>query len=121
MAEPSTRLTPQEAFLEAATLKAKKHGGGLKLFSGNGNTGLSLESAKLLGVNLGRATVGSFADGESNVRIHENVRGKDVHVLQPTCPPDNNNRCRAGAGHTARHCCCIFLLFSIVLYLSGGP
>jgi ribose-phosphate pyrophosphokinase len=90
-AEPSTTMTPDEARLEAATLKAKKHGGGLKLFSGNGNMGLSLEIAKLLGVNLGRATVSSFADGEINVMIHENVRGKDVYIIQPTCPPVNNN------------------------------
>ncbi|KAL7530549.1 hypothetical protein ACHAXR_003553 [Thalassiosira sp. AJA248-18] len=90
-AEPSTHMTPEEARLEAATLKAKKHGGGLKLFSGNGNMGLSLEIAKLLGVNLGRATVSSFADGEINVMIHENVRGKDVYIIQPTCPPVNNN------------------------------
>mmetsp|Transcript_17384 Transcript_17384/g.37539 ORF Transcript_17384/g.37539 Transcript_17384/m.37539 type:complete len:491 (-) Transcript_17384:223-1695(-) len=90
-AEPSTHMTPDEARLEAATLKAKKHGGGLKLFSGNGNMGLSMEIAKLLGVNLGRATVSSFADGEINVMIHENVRGKDVYIIQPTCPPVNNN------------------------------
>jgi len=89
--EGSTTMTPEEARLEAATLKAKKHGGGLKLFSGNGNMGLSLEIAKLLGVNLGRATVSSFADGEINVAIHENVRGKDVYIIQPTCPPVNNN------------------------------
>jgi ribose-phosphate pyrophosphokinase len=91
MAEPSTLMTPEEARLEAATLKAKKHGGGLKLFSGNGNMTLSLEIAKLLGVNLGRATVSSFADGEINVMIHENVRGKDVYIIQPTCTPVNNN------------------------------
>lgn len=90
-AEPSTTMTPDEARLEAATLKAKKHGGGLKLFSGNGNMTLSLEIAKLLGVNLGRATVSSFADGEINVMVHENVRGKDVYIIQPTCPPVNNN------------------------------
>ena len=89
--EGSTTMTPEEARLEAATLKAKKHGGGLKLFSGNGNMALSLEIAKLLGVNLGRATVSSFADGEINVAIHENVRGKDVYIIQPTCPPVNNN------------------------------
>lgn len=89
--EGPTHMTPEEARLEAATLKAKKHGGGLKLFSGNGNMGLSMEIAKLLGVNLGRATVSRFADGETNVMIHENVRGKDVYVIQPTCPPVNNN------------------------------
>ena len=90
-AEDSTLMTPEEARLEAATLKAKKHGGGLKIFSGNGNMGLSIEIAKLLGVNLGRATVSSFADGEINVQVHENVRGKDVYIIQPTCPPVNNN------------------------------
>jgi len=84
-------LSEEEKRLEEAALKAKKHGGGLKLFSGNGNLALSLEVAKTMGINLGKATVGSFADGEVNVQIHENVRGKDVYVIQPTCPPVNNN------------------------------
>lgn len=86
-----SELTAEEERLEEAALKAKKHGGGLKLFSGNGNMGLSLEIAKILGINLGKATVGQFADGEVNVQIHENVRGKDVYIIQPTCPPVNNN------------------------------
>jgi len=84
-------MTVQEARLEAATAKAKRHSAGLKLFSGNGNMGLSLEVAKVLGINLGKATVGRFADGEVNVMIHENVRGKDVYIIQPTCPPVNDN------------------------------
>jgi len=84
-------VNPQEARLEAMASKAKRHAGGLKLFSGNGNMALSLEIAKILGINLGRATVGRFADGEVNVMIHENVRGKDVYVVQPTCPPVNDN------------------------------
>ena len=84
-------LTEQEARLEKAAHKAKKHAGGLKLFSGNGNMALSLEIAQILGINLGKATVGRFADGETNVMIHENVRGKDVYVIQPTCPPVNDN------------------------------
>ena len=91
MTKPSTRMAPQEALLKAATLKAKKHGSGLKLFSGNNNMGLSLEITKLLGVNLGRATISSFADGDINVRIHKNVRGKDVYIIQPTFPHVNNN------------------------------
>lgn len=86
-----SELTAEEERLEEAALKAKKHGGSLKLFSGNGNMGLSLEIAKILGINLGKATVGQFADGEVNVQIHENVRGKDVYIIQPTCPPVNNN------------------------------
>ncbi|GMH68764.1 hypothetical protein TL16_g05005, partial [Triparma laevis f. inornata] len=52
---------------------------------------LAAEISKLLGLNLGKATVGRFADGEVNVMVHENVRGKDVYVIQPTCPPVNEN------------------------------
>ena len=88
---PTAEITAQEKRLEEATLKAKRHGGGLKLFSGNGNLALSLEIARTLGINLGKATVGKFADGEINVQIHENVRGKDIYIIQPTCPPVNNN------------------------------
>lgn len=50
-----------------------------------------MEIARTLGISLGRATVGSFADGEVNIQIHENVRGKDVYIIQSTCPPVNNN------------------------------
>jgi hypothetical protein len=84
-------MTQSEARIEEATRKAKQHSGGLKIFSGNGNMSLALEIARHLGVNLGKATVGKFADGEVNVVIHENVRGKDVYVVQPTCPPVNDN------------------------------
>ena len=84
-------LTADELRIEEATRKAMQHSGGLKLFSGNGNMALSLEIARHLGMNLGRATVGKFADGEANVVIHENVRGKDVYIVQPTCPPVNDN------------------------------
>jgi len=84
-------ITAQEKRLEEAANKAKKHAGALKLFSGNGNLALSLEIANTLGINLGKATVARFADGEVNVRILENVRGKDVYVIQPTCPPVNDN------------------------------
>jgi len=84
-------ITREEQRLEEAAIKAKKHAGGLKLFSGNGNLALSMEIARTLGINLGKATVGKFADGETHIQIHENVRGKDVYVIQPTCPPVNNN------------------------------
>jgi len=77
--------------LENKFKKAKRHTGGLKVFSGNGNMGLAMEIAQVLGINLGKATVGRFADGEVNVQIHENVRGKDVYIIQPTCPPVNEN------------------------------
>jgi hypothetical protein len=84
-------LSEAEAKIEEATRKAKQHSGGLKIFSGNGNMSLALEICRHLGVNLGKATVGRFADGEVNVVIHENVRGKDVYIVQPTCPPVNDN------------------------------
>lgn len=84
-------MTAQEWEIEKATKKAKQHSGGLKLFSGNGNLALSLEICRYLGINLGKATVGRFADGEANVVVHENVRGKDCYVIQPTCPPVNDN------------------------------
>jgi N-terminal domain of ribose phosphate pyrophosphokinase len=84
-------MSEAEARIEEATRKAKQHSGGLKIFSGNGNMSLALEISRHLGVNLGKATVGRFADGEVNVVIHENVRGKDVYIVQPTCPPVNDN------------------------------
>lgn len=91
MKQGESDITQEEQRLEEAAIKAKKHAGGLKLFSGNGNLALSMEIARTLGINLGKATVGKFADGETHIQIHENVRGKDVYVIQPTCPPVNNN------------------------------
>jgi hypothetical protein len=89
-ADQST-MTAEEARIEEATRKAKQHSGGLKIFSGNGNMPLAMEITRYLGINLGKATVGRFADGEVNVQINENVRGKDVYIIQPTCPPVNDN------------------------------
>ena len=86
-----TEMTPSEARLEESARKAKQHSGGIKVFSGNGNMSLALEITRHLGISLGKATVGRFADGEVNVVIKENVRGKDVYIVQPTCPPVNEN------------------------------
>jgi ribose-phosphate pyrophosphokinase len=63
--------------------------GGLKLFTGNSNKPLAEDIAKHLGMKLGKMTVDNFADGECNVMINENVRGKDVYIIQPTSPPVN--------------------------------
>ena len=63
----------------------------LKLFSGNANRPLADEIAATLGVTVGQAEVSRFSDGEVFVQIDENVRGADVFVLQPTCPPVNDN------------------------------
>jgi ribose-phosphate pyrophosphokinase len=63
----------------------------LKLFTGNANRPLSEEIAKYLKVPLGDAEVSRFSDGEVFVQVNENVRGTDVFVIQPTCPPVNDN------------------------------
>ena len=63
----------------------------LKLFSGNANRPLAEEIAKTLQLSLGDAEVSRFSDGEVYVQINENVRGQDVFVIQPTCPPVNDH------------------------------
>ena len=62
----------------------------LKLFSGNANRPLAEEIAQHLRIRLGDVDVSRFSDGEVYVQINENVRGEDVFVIQPTCPPVND-------------------------------
>jgi ribose-phosphate pyrophosphokinase len=61
------------------------------LFTGNANPALAQEMAAHLGVELGQAHVGRFSDGEVTVEIQQNVRARDVFVIQPTCTPTNEN------------------------------
>jgi ribose-phosphate pyrophosphokinase len=63
----------------------------MKLFTGNSNTALANEVASYLGVELGKAEVGTFSDGEASVELRENVRGMDCFVLQSTCFPANTH------------------------------
>jgi len=63
----------------------------LKLLAGNANRPLANEISEALGIELCQATVGRFSDGEVRVKIDETVRGADVFVIQPTCPPVNDN------------------------------
>jgi ribose-phosphate pyrophosphokinase len=63
----------------------------LKIFSGTSNLPLSREICGHLAVPLGSANVKNFSDGEIMVEIGENVRGRDVYVIQSTCAPSNNN------------------------------
>ena len=63
----------------------------MMLFAGNSNPELARAVAGHLPVKLGKATVGRFSDGEINVEIEENVRGRDVFVLQSICQPTNDN------------------------------
>jgi ribose-phosphate pyrophosphokinase len=61
------------------------------LFTGNANRALAQEMASSLGVELGRASVGRFSDGEVTVEIQQNVRARDVFVIQSTCAPTNEH------------------------------
>lgn len=63
----------------------------MMVFSGNANLALSDGIVKKLNMRLGMAAVGRFSDGEIAVEIEENVRGRDVFIIQPTCSPTNEN------------------------------
>ena len=61
------------------------------LFTGNANPALAQQIASNLGIELGHAKVGRFSDGEVDIEIHQNVRARDVFVVQSTCSPTNEN------------------------------
>lgn len=63
----------------------------LMVFSGNANPELAQKIAQHMSIPLGRADIGRFSDGEVKVEVCENVRGKDVFLVQPTCRPTNDN------------------------------
>ena len=63
----------------------------LTLFTGNSNLALADKVCSRLGIRPGKLLVSRFSDGEVRVEISENVRGKDIFVLQSTCPPVNEN------------------------------
>lgn len=63
----------------------------LMVFTGNANPELAQRVVKHLGISLGNASVGKFSDGEVAIELLENVRGRDVFILQPTCAPTNDN------------------------------
>src|SRR5947209_5718472 len=63
----------------------------LKVFSGRANIRLAENIANVLGDPLGKVTLSNFPDGEISVRIEEDVRGRDVYLVQPTCPTVNEN------------------------------
>lgn len=63
----------------------------MMVFTGNANAQLAQAVASYLNISLGKATVGKFSDDEIQVEIEENVRGRDVFIIQPTCAPTNDN------------------------------
>jgi ribose-phosphate pyrophosphokinase len=65
--------------------------GNIKVFSGNAHRGLAEEICHHLSCDLGSASTNRFSDGEFNFQIEENTRGADVFIIQPTCPPSDQN------------------------------
>lgn len=63
----------------------------LMVFTGNANPELASKIVEHLGIELGEASVSQFSDGEIAIELHDNVRGRDVFVVQPTCAPTNDN------------------------------
>lgn len=63
----------------------------MQIFTGNAHPALARDICNYIGVPLGDATVSSFPDGETFVKINDNIRGRDVFIIQPTCPPTNQN------------------------------
>ncbi|MGI8431978.1 MAG: ribose-phosphate diphosphokinase [Chthoniobacterales bacterium] len=63
----------------------------LKVFTGSANRDLAQKICAFIGVPLGAATISSFPDGETYIKIDENIRGRDVFIVQPTCPPTNQH------------------------------
>src|SRR5438552_4392200 len=63
----------------------------MKIFSGSANRELAERICHYIGVPLGKATISSFPDSETYVRIEENIRGRDVFIVQPTSPPTNEH------------------------------
>src|SRR5688500_19842451 len=63
----------------------------MKIFSGSANRELAQRICDCIGAPLGQATISSFPDGETYVKIEENIRGRDVFIIQPTSPPTNQH------------------------------
>lgn len=86
-APPMPSLSP----LQLPTPARSSSGSRLRIFSGSANPRLAQEMACYLGMELGKIKIKRFADGEIYVQLQESVRGCDVFLVQPTCPPANEN------------------------------
>lgn len=82
---------PVEVARSAESMSTSGTSGTLALFTGNANPVLAQDIARSLQTSLGRAYVGRFSDGEVNIELMENVRGRDVFIVQSTCPPANDS------------------------------
>ncbi|XP_057980425.1 ribose-phosphate pyrophosphokinase 1 [Malania oleifera] len=79
------------SFLTSKHMESTVNDTRLRIFSGTANPALSQEIACYMGLELGRIKIKRFADGEIYVQLQESVRGCDVYLVQPTCPPANEN------------------------------
>ncbi|KAL7120843.1 hypothetical protein ACP275_02G147000 [Erythranthe tilingii] len=86
---PSFLTTPNRLLLDR--FSDPKADTRLRIFSGTANPSLSQEIACYMGLELGKIKIKRFADGEIYVQLQESVRGCDVYLVQPTCPPANEN------------------------------
>jgi ribose-phosphate pyrophosphokinase len=88
--EPEVEAQKEE---QIANENGSKHPGleDLRIFSGRANAPLAKEIADNLGVPLGKISIKAYADGEIGIQVHDNVRGKDVYIVQPTSPPGVND------------------------------
>jgi ribose-phosphate pyrophosphokinase len=89
--DPAIRRFESSRPSHFSTLEAKQHVIKMMVFTGNANPALARKVADRLYLALGNANVSKFSDGEITVELNENVRGKDVFVLQSTCQPTNDN------------------------------
>ncbi|CAI0557240.1 unnamed protein product [Linum tenue] len=95
--KPSTPALPagkDPSFLarpQLGNIVSRKNDTRLRIFSGTANPSLSQEIACYMGLELGKINIKRFADGEIYVQLQESVRGCDVYLVQPTCPPANEN------------------------------
>ena len=87
---PEVELTPAPGMAERLRSRDLPDSQ-LMVFTGNANPDLAAEITAHLSLPLGKAVVGQFSDGEVMTEIQENVRGRDVFVVQPTCAPTNDN------------------------------
>ncbi len=89
----------------------------MMVFAGNSNPRLALDTAGYLGFSLGKATVGRFSDGEVMVEITENVRGRDVYLIQSVCAPTNDNLIELVVLADALHRASVGRLTAVIPYL----
>src|SRR5699024_6296298 len=84
-------IKPKIIYWRASFMSSTYKDDSLQLFTLNSNQTLAEEISEHMGVHLGKCTVSTFSDGETQINIEESVRGRDVYVIQSTSEPVNDN------------------------------